>query len=81
MHQDVEGGGKKGQLYTLIFFPPPKNIKIFFLRQSRRKLDSCALHEEEKMSLHKVSDPGTGKRVFIQYVPYTGPEVRSSQSP
>ncbi|POI18800.1 hypothetical protein CIB84_017456 [Bambusicola thoracicus] len=33
------------------------------------------------MSVHKVSDPGTGKRVFIQYVPHTGPEVRSSPSP
>lgn len=31
------------------------------------------------MPLHKVPDSRTGKGVFIQYVPYSGPPVRSGQ--
>lgn len=31
------------------------------------------------MPLHKVPDSRTGKGVFIQYVPYSGPPIRSGQ--
>lgn len=31
------------------------------------------------MSLHQVSDSRTGKGVFVQYVPYSGPPIRSGK--
>lgn len=44
-------------------------------------MDTRTLHQEEALPLHKVPDSGTGKGVFVQYVPNKGPPVRGGQGP
>lgn len=39
-------------------------------------MDTCPVHEEEAMPLHKIPDSRTRKGVLVQYVPNQRPPVR-----